>query len=130
MIVLSLALVVFACLLTSCVSYLLALAGVFFFVPNLRVPRVPPEKRFSVLIPAHDEEFIIATSLQSWLQVDYPKEKFQLHVIADNCTDRTIEIARSLGPLCGIVRTMRIGERGRPWRGPCRRLICHRRMPW
>ncbi len=97
MIVLSLALVVFACLLTSCVSYLLALAGVFFFVPNLRVPRVPPEKRFSVLIPAHDEEFIIATSLQSWLQVDYPKEKFQLHVIADNCTDRTIEIARSLG---------------------------------
>lgn len=97
MIVLSLGLAVFACMLTMCVSYLLALAGVYFFVPDARIPRVPPGKRFSVLIPAHNEELIIATSLQSWLQVDYPKEKFQLHVIADNCTDRTIEIARGLG---------------------------------
>lgn len=97
MIVFSLALVAFACLLTLCVAYLLFLAGVYFFVPDLRIPRVPPGKRFAVLIPAHNEELIIATSLQSWIKVDYPKEKFQLHVIADNCTDRTIEIAQSLG---------------------------------
>jgi len=97
MIVLSLALAVIACLLTLCVAYLLFLAGVYFFVPDPRFPRVPPAKRFCVLIPAHNEELIIATSLQSWLKVDYPKEMFQLHVIADNCTDRTIEIAQSLG---------------------------------
>ncbi len=97
MIVFSLALVAFACLLTLCVAYLLFLAGVYFFVPDPRIPRVPPARRFAVLIPAHNEELIIATSLQSWLKVDYPKEMYQLHVIADNCTDRTIDIAQSLG---------------------------------
>lgn len=97
MIVLSLALAALACVLTLCVGYLLALAGVYFFVRYPLIPRVPPERRFAVLIPAHNEEAIIATSLQSWNQVDYPKDRFRLHVIADNCTDRTIEIARSLG---------------------------------
>ena len=97
MIVLSLGLGLFACLLTLCVGYLLGLAGVYCFVPDLQIQRVPPTKRFSVLIPAHNEELIIATSLESWLLVDYPKEFFQLHVIADNCTDRTMEIAKGLG---------------------------------
>ena len=91
------ALVVLACLLTLCVAYLLFLAGAYFFVPDPQVPRVPPAKRFCVLIPAHNEELIIATSLQSWLKIDYPNEMYLVHVIADNCTDRTIEIAQSLG---------------------------------
>jgi cellulose synthase/poly-beta-1,6-N-acetylglucosamine synthase-like glycosyltransferase len=97
MIVFSLTLALLACLLTLCVAYLLFFAGVYFFVPDPQVPRAPPTKRFSVLIPAHNEELIIATSLQSWLKVDYPKEMYRLHVIADNCTDRTIEIAQALG---------------------------------
>jgi 1,2-diacylglycerol 3-beta-glucosyltransferase len=97
MIAVSLALIVVACLLTFCVAYLLFLAGVYFVVPTPQVRPAPPAKRFAVFIPAHNEELIIATSLQSWLALDYPKEMFRLHVIADNCTDRTIEIARSLG---------------------------------
>ena len=66
-------------------------------MPAPRLSLAPPARRFAVFIPAHNEELIIATSLQSWLHAEYPKEMFRLHVIADNCTDRTIEIARSLG---------------------------------
>jgi cellulose synthase/poly-beta-1,6-N-acetylglucosamine synthase-like glycosyltransferase len=95
--VLSIVLITFACLLTFVVGYLLGLAGVYFLVPDKRVPRVPPQKRFAVFIPAHNEEAIIETSMHSWQQVDYPKEMVGIHVIADNCTDRTIEIARRLG---------------------------------
>jgi len=97
MIILSFVLAALACLVTLCVAYLLLLAAAYFLVRNPRIPETSPEKRFAVLIPAHNEELIIATSLQSWLEVNYPKEKFKVHVIADNCADRTIEIARSLG---------------------------------
>jgi cellulose synthase/poly-beta-1,6-N-acetylglucosamine synthase-like glycosyltransferase len=91
------ALAILAFLLTLCVAYLLFLAGTYFLAADAYPPRVLPDRRFAVLIPAHNEELVIAASLQSWLKVDYPRQMFTLHVIADNCTDRTIEIARGLG---------------------------------
>jgi len=96
-ILLSIALVAFGCLLTFFIGYLLGLAGIYFVIPDKRVSRVQPVKRFAVFIPAHNEEVIINLSLYSWQQVDYPKEMVEVHVIADNCTDRTVEIARSAG---------------------------------
>jgi glycosyltransferase involved in cell wall biosynthesis len=53
----------------------------------------PPKSRFAILIPAHDEEVMIGTTLASLAQVDYPPDLYTVHVIADNCTDRTAEIA-------------------------------------
>ena len=49
--------------------------------------------RFLVLIPAHDEEQLIGETLDSLAAVDYPRELFAVHVVADNCSDRTVEIA-------------------------------------
>ncbi|MEA5511642.1 glycosyltransferase family 2 protein [Crocosphaera sp. UHCC 0190] len=47
---------------------------------------------FKILIPAHNEETVIEETLKSLLlQVNSPDE---IIVIADNCTDRTAEIAR------------------------------------
>jgi glycosyltransferase involved in cell wall biosynthesis len=54
----------------------------------------PPKYRFAILIPAHDEEVMIGTTLASLAQLDYPPDCYTVHVIADNCTDRTAEIAR------------------------------------
>lgn len=57
-----------------------------------------PLKKFptiSVLIPAHNEEKIIAKSLHSILGIDYPKDKLKVIVVDDGSTDRTFEIARS-----------------------------------
>ncbi|MFI9232268.1 glycosyltransferase [Streptomyces rimosus] len=49
----------------------------------------------SLVIPAHNEESSIAETLRSCHQQSYPID--QIIVIADNCSDRTAEIARSMG---------------------------------
>lgn len=56
-----------------------------------------PATRFAVFVPAHDEERLIADTVRSLLEVDYPAELFEVHVIADHCTDRTAVIARCSG---------------------------------
>ncbi len=48
----------------------------------------------SVLLPAHNGERWIASKLDTVFGLDYPREKLQVLVIADGCTDRTAEIAR------------------------------------
>lgn len=94
---LSIALSVVAFLLTVSVGYLLGLVGVYYFVGVKLAPRVNPVKRFAVLIPAHNEEVIIEKAIQSWNQINYPKNLVQIHVIADNCTDTTASLAQGLG---------------------------------
>ena len=48
-----------------------------------------------LLIPAHNEQAVIATMIESVKKVDYDTDDFEVSVIADNCTDRTAEIALS-----------------------------------
>ena len=62
-----------------------------------------PEKgtfpRFALLIPAHDEELLLGAGLDSLNRIDYPRDRFDLVVIADNCTDSTAAIAREHGAI-------------------------------
>ena len=51
--------------------------------------------RTTVVIPAHDEEAVIAGTIQT-LQAALPVGT-EILIVADNCTDETAEIARSLG---------------------------------
>ena len=48
--------------------------------------------KFIVLVPAHNEEMLISTLLNSLLVVDYPKEQYDISVVADNCDDNTVKI--------------------------------------
>ncbi len=48
-----------------------------------------------LLIPAHDEESVIATTLQSL--IPQLRQGDRMLVVADNCSDKTASIARSLG---------------------------------
>ncbi len=51
----------------------------------------------AVIVPAHDEELVLAGTMDSLLGQTYPRECFQIVVVADNCTDKTAEMARSRG---------------------------------
>ena len=62
-------------------------------VPVLR----EPARRFAVLIPAHDEEHLIGTTIDSLIAQSYPPELIEIHVVADNCADRTAAIAAARG---------------------------------
>ena len=52
---------------------------------------------FDLLVPAHDEERDIAATVASLLALHYPPERYRVVVIADNCSDRTAELARAAG---------------------------------
>src|ERR1700720_3981794 len=56
-----------------------------------------PRSRFLIVIPAHDEESGIKTTVRSCLAADYPSSLFGVLVIADNCSDRTAYLAAEAG---------------------------------
>ncbi|HLK56119.1 MAG TPA: glycosyltransferase family 2 protein [Chthonomonadaceae bacterium] len=56
-----------------------------------------PGYRFLILIPAHNEELLLADTLRSLTALNYPSAAYEVLVIADNCTDRTASIAREHG---------------------------------
>lgn len=53
--------------------------------------------RFAILVPAHDEAAVIADTMRSLRSLDYPQTQYEVHVVADNCTDDTATIVRSFG---------------------------------
>jgi hypothetical protein len=56
-----------------------------------------PTHRFVVLVPAHDEERLIGSTVDSLRALDYPSNLVGVHVVADNCSDGTVAIARAHG---------------------------------
>lgn len=54
--------------------------------------------RVAYLIPAHNEEDVIYDTVKSLIDGQkYPREKFDVFVVAHNCTDRTAELAEQAG---------------------------------
>lgn len=53
--------------------------------------------RFIIALPANNEESVIGNLIKSLKMQDYDKSLFDIYVIADNCTDRTAEVARENG---------------------------------
>ena len=57
------------------------------------------QNRFMAIIPAHNEESVIKNLVESLKKQNYPKELFDIYVIADNCTDATAQIAKTAGAI-------------------------------
>src|SRR3981189_3271484 len=53
--------------------------------------------RFLFVIPAHDEEANIRSTIESCRAVSYDPALFRVCVIADNCSDGTARAARAAG---------------------------------
>ncbi|MBR2823985.1 MAG: glycosyltransferase family 2 protein [Clostridia bacterium] len=50
----------------------------------------------SVLVPAHNEALVLKRTVQSLLNFDYPRDRYEIIVINDNSTDETEEIMAEL----------------------------------
>ncbi|AQW20646.1 hypothetical protein PL11_001315 [Lentilactobacillus curieae] len=61
------------------------------------VPSRLPNKKFLVVIPAHNEETVISIPVKGFLEQTYPQELFDIYVIADHCNDQTALVARTAG---------------------------------
>ncbi len=84
--------------LVAIVGYLLVLTAAAFRAPRTTPSRgTAPNRRFLFLIPAHNEERLLSNLLDNLRQIDYPSGLYTVHVVADNCTDRTADIARQSG---------------------------------
>jgi len=83
--------------LTCYVLYQYLLIGSRLLVKE-SLPRTAGQRtRFAILIPAHNEEALLAESLRSIDEQRYPKSLYQCVVIADNCTDNTAGVALGEG---------------------------------
>lgn len=62
-------------------------------------PLIPRSKtlKFDVIVPAHNEASVIARTVCSLRNIDWPADRFRVLVIADNCTDSTALLARQAG---------------------------------
>ena len=56
-----------------------------------------PKNKFALMIPAHNEEMVLGDLLENLKILKYPKELYDIYVIADNCTDSTAEVAHRHG---------------------------------
>lgn len=65
-----------------------------------RLDEVPSSSRLLFLIPAHDEEGTITTAVRSSLSQSVDRDHYDVIVVADNCSDRTAEVARNAGAIC------------------------------
>jgi len=79
---------------SDAVSLLVALVARRRASPAESPDRVP---RFLILTPAHNEELLIAATVESVKRLDWPDHAVDVVVVADNCTDRTAEIAAGAG---------------------------------
>ena len=74
--------------------FILGMAGLVQF----RIPKTYiPKNTFAIIVPAHNEEIVIGPLVENLLQLDYPRELFDVFIISDNSTDSTADIARSHG---------------------------------
>jgi 1,2-diacylglycerol 3-beta-glucosyltransferase len=86
--------VLFACLLYQ---YLLAFAS----IPRPDTAAALPDcrKRFAVAIPAHNEAAVLCATLSQLREQDYDRDLYDVHIVADHCTDNTLEVARAGGAI-------------------------------
>lgn len=61
--------------------------------------KVKKDHRFMAIIPAHNEEAVVANLIESLKKQTYNKELYDIYVIADNCTDNTAKVAREAGAI-------------------------------
>lgn len=84
-------------LLAAMVAYLVFLTIAALGAPErTAIQPGDPLHRFVFLIPAHNEERLLPTLLTSLSELDYSPSHYSVHVVADNCTDCTAEIARAM----------------------------------
>jgi cellulose synthase/poly-beta-1,6-N-acetylglucosamine synthase-like glycosyltransferase len=81
----------------------------------IREDRLP---RIAVLVIAHDEAAVIAGAVRSLRAQRYPVERFEVVVVADNCSDETARLAeregarvieRATGGACGKAHAVAFG---------------------
>ena len=85
-------------LFTACYFYQYVFIPIAWFGKR-KIPKADKKNRFAILICGRNEECVIANCIDSLLSQKYPDGMIQIFVCADNCTDRTAEVAKEAGAI-------------------------------
>ena len=72
---------------------------IFKHMQHTNVDNLPALKRYpkvTLVVPAHNEELVIQDTVKAVLNLNYPKDRYELLVYADNCKDQTAQKVREL----------------------------------
>ncbi len=91
--------------LSELIQVLIFIAGCYFFGISIfgwikrkeQVRGIKPEKKFALVVAAHNEELVISHIIDSLFNQNYPRSLYDVFVIADNCSDNTSKIAEVHG---------------------------------
>ncbi|MBY0755920.1 glycosyltransferase [Clostridium sardiniense] len=77
------------------INVILMVAGYVYYTKTLKVKMDEELKEYpfvSVMVPAHNEAKVIRKTVQSLLEFDYPKDRYEIIVINDNSSDNSHDI--------------------------------------
>lgn len=70
-----------------------------------------PKKSFAIIVAAHNEEKVIVQLIENLQVLKYPRHLYDIFVVADNCKDRTAELARTAGAI--VYERFNLEQRGK-----------------
>lgn len=98
----------------------LTLAGFIYYILSRKEQRLVEARTFdyphvSILIPAHNEEKVIARTIEAMLKLEYPRQRLDIVIINDGSRDRTAAIVSSYAREDPRLRLLNVppGEGGR-----------------
>jgi cellulose synthase/poly-beta-1,6-N-acetylglucosamine synthase-like glycosyltransferase len=94
----------FFIILALCTGYLLFYAIASLFYHNRIYPETSKRHCFLVLFPAYAEDSVIISSIQTFLQQNYPKKSYHVVVISDHQKDETNNALQQL-PITTLIAT-------------------------
>ena len=65
-----------------------------------------------MLVPAHNEADLVERCVASLRNQDHPRDRFQILVIADNCSDDTRVLAQAAGAEVLVREAPEVGGKG------------------
>ncbi len=91
--------IAFSALFMICYFYQVVFLIISLFKKPQKYPETKKEKRYAVITSARNEEGVIGQLCSYVKAQDYPSDKLDVFVIADNCTDGTAAVAREHGAI-------------------------------
>lgn len=98
---------------TLCFFYQIVYFVVGYFKNEIVLPAAKRNHRFGFMIAAHNEEVVISQLVQAILNQNYPKDLFDVYVVADACTDKTARRAREAGAT--VFERNDLARKGKSW---------------
>lgn len=83
------------CALSVLYVFLFSFFGKFFYRNKLNTYSVPV-KRIAILVPSYKEDGVILSTANNLLKLDYPRDLFDVYIIADSFQKETLEQLRRL----------------------------------